>query len=254
MLPRRAEEQARPRIAVKRIGRQPPFRVFLHGFGANAGTFQGLLAALHGTGAAILLDLPGHGGSTVPDRYLAPEEMAHALAEVLLELELGPLHFVGHSLGGLVATHIAAMHPNRVQRLSLISCAGVGPDLNLPFFEAFVSARSIADLMPALSIAYARPPQDLAKVARTLFSWLEKPGVRPYLDAIVHAAPGFRAPIERAFEAGVDVHAIWGARDGISPIANASSLPRGLQPTVLAEVGHLPHIEAPAEVARWLTG
>jgi pyruvate dehydrogenase E2 component (dihydrolipoamide acetyltransferase) len=250
-----ADEVREAGVAVTRIGRDAPVRVLLHGFGSNSGTFQNLLPFLRGKGSLVLVDLPGHGRSGVPDYDPSPDKMAVAVAEALSPLHLDSFQLVGHSLGAMVATHVAAALAPQVSRLSLIACAGVGPELNLSFFRAFLSATAAEDLLPQLAAAYGTPPQDLSKIGRGIFAWLEKPGVRAWLGKVVESAPSFSAAIAPAIAKGIPVSALWGARDIITPVGNARSLPPEVSLDILDDAGHVPHLEAPAEVARWiLTG
>ena len=237
-----------------RIGRGAPFRVLLHGIGSNSGSFQSLLPFLHGKGSLVLIDLPGHGRSGVPTYEPSPDKMALPIVDVLRTLKLNAFQLVGHSLGGIVATHVAVALAPQVTGLSLIACAGVGPELNLSFFRAFLSATSVEDLLPYIAAAYARPPKDLSKVGRAIFAWLERPGVRASFGRVIASASSYPANVAAAVANGIPVSALWGAKDAITPVGNARSLPGSLA-DILDDAGHVPHIEAAAEVARWiLTG
>ena len=64
------------------------------------------------------VDLRGHGRSDWPGSY-SIELFAHDVRGVLEQLDAGPVHLVGHSLGGLVACKVAAAVPNLVRTLVL---------------------------------------------------------------------------------------------------------------------------------------
>jgi len=65
-------------------------------------------------------DLPGHGESTAPEQPLELVEMADVLVRWLDAVGLERAAFVGHSLGSQIVAHVAARHPERVDRLVLI--------------------------------------------------------------------------------------------------------------------------------------
>jgi pimeloyl-ACP methyl ester carboxylesterase len=65
-------------------------------------------------------DLPGHEGSEAAPRALEIEELADTLTAWLDAIGLERAALVGHSLGSQVAAHVAARHPERVDRLVLI--------------------------------------------------------------------------------------------------------------------------------------
>ncbi len=247
-----ADDGVVPRVAMLRIGRDGPVRVLLHGFCSNSGTFQNVLPFLRRHGSIVLVDLPGHGRSGVPDYAPLPSNMGRAIVEALRPLALPSFHLVGHSLGGMIATEVAIAMPSQVESLSLIACAGIGRKLNMKFFQAFTSVASPEELLPHLAVAYAVPPPDLAKIGRAIFEWLGKPGVRAFIDRIVDSAPAHRADVAAAVGLGIPVHALWGSDDQIAPVENAQSLPAGVPLDVLHGAGHLAHLENPAEVARWM--
>ena len=100
--------------------------LLLHGFGADLNSWmftQPVLAEGH---RALALDLPGHGGS---GRDVGAGDGAALSAVVegfLAALDPGPVHLVGHSMGGAIAALLAARRPDLVRSLTLIAPAGLG--------------------------------------------------------------------------------------------------------------------------------
>lgn len=100
--------------------------VFLHGYLDSAGLWEGVAERLDGW--RLALDQRGHGRSMHAgpgQTYFFPEYLADLDA---LLAELGrPVHLVGHSMGGTVATMYAGARPERV--VSVASLDGLGlPD------------------------------------------------------------------------------------------------------------------------------
>src|SRR5690606_33285120 len=86
--------------------------VLIHGWGCDSGTWHPLIPALQELGNVFALDLPGFGA--------APPLEDFTLEAVLQQLEqsLPPRAIlVGWSLGGMLATALAARCPERVTRL-----------------------------------------------------------------------------------------------------------------------------------------
>jgi len=109
-----------------------PVMVFLHGAGFDhtAWALHDRWFAHHGF-AVLAPDLPGHGRSGGPP-LPSVSKMADWAIALLDEAGIGEAHFVGHSMGSLIALEAAARHPQRVTALSLIGTAAamtVGPDL-----------------------------------------------------------------------------------------------------------------------------
>lgn len=98
----------------------------LHGWLDNANSFLRLAEHLDGIDL-VALDLPGHGLSTqrpAGARYYFDDYVFDTLAAAD-ELGWDQFHLLGHSLGGAVASIVAAASPKRIISLALIE--GLGP-------------------------------------------------------------------------------------------------------------------------------
>ncbi|KAK9905015.1 hypothetical protein WJX75_007824 [Coccomyxa subellipsoidea] len=105
----------------------------------------------------LLLDNRGVGRSSIPERRTAYSTtiMAMDVLCILEHLKWAKVHVVGHSMGGMVATRLAAMAPERVASLTLISTTGGGTQ-SIP--------RSWRAVKYALQLANAKSAEDRAKV------------------------------------------------------------------------------------------
>ncbi len=69
---------------------------------------------------------------------------AQDAAALLDHLNLPKAHVAGHSLGGLIATHLAATAPARVDRLALLAAAPVWLPRNTALFRHLIALRDPA--------------------------------------------------------------------------------------------------------------
>lgn len=110
------------RTQIEIDGDGPPV-VFLHGLGATSTCFQPLLPSLHGF-RCIRPDFPGAGRSPRPYVPVTVDSLAETALDVVKIIAGGPAHIVGHSMGTLVAQHLAATAPEWVLSLTLFGPIG----------------------------------------------------------------------------------------------------------------------------------
>lgn len=111
------------------IGQATCAVALLHGWGRSGGDFDELVSrlALHFPACAFLqVDLPGFGGSPLRRQDgLSLDDYCTTLAELFKKIEVTRVTLIGHSLGGRIAMKFVALHPERVEKLVLISAAGI---------------------------------------------------------------------------------------------------------------------------------
>ncbi|HSX32330.1 MAG TPA: alpha/beta hydrolase [Candidatus Saccharimonadales bacterium] len=96
--------------------------VLLHGVGASGAVWHALVKQLEAVGWRVIVpDLLGFGDSPKPqwNNYTVHDHARHVVALLKRLRVKGKVTIVGHSMGTLVATHIAATHPKLVSRLVL---------------------------------------------------------------------------------------------------------------------------------------
>ena len=118
-------------IEIRRVIDGPPEAeavVLVHSLGASLETWDGLAERLAPGYHVVRYDLPGHGGTpAVPGPYTMAG-LAAVLAALLDELAIPRAHFVGASIGGMIAMQLALEAPDRVNRLVLSgTSARLGP-------------------------------------------------------------------------------------------------------------------------------
>ena len=95
--------------------------VFLHGFTQTMNSWKPIAETVADRGfECVVVDLPGHGDSRTVQADL--DTTARLLADTT-----GRAAYVGYSLGGRTALHLAAAHPALVQHLALV---GANPGID----------------------------------------------------------------------------------------------------------------------------
>jgi 3-oxoadipate enol-lactonase len=101
-----------------REGSGPPL-VLLHCLGVDH-HFWDFAKPLSTEFTVYRYDLPGHGASATPPTSYSIADLSTQLAGLIEEHKIGRVHLAGISLGGLIAQHFSATHPELVNRLILI--------------------------------------------------------------------------------------------------------------------------------------
>ncbi|MEU8741093.1 alpha/beta hydrolase [Streptomyces halstedii] len=98
--------------------------LYVHGLGGSSRNWSALMPLLGDRVDGEAVDLPGFGESPPPDDGdYSVTGHARAVIRLLDAERRGPVHLFGNSLGGAVATRVAAVRPDLVRTLTLISPA-----------------------------------------------------------------------------------------------------------------------------------
>lgn len=226
--------------------------ILLHGIGGDGALWAPTLPAFAGH-RALAWDMPGYGAS-------APVEpgfpaLAAALARLLDAAGLETADLVGHSIGGMVAQEFAATWPERVRSLVLYASPPVFGGRTPAFRDSFLAAR-LAPLEAGLGMAGVA-----AALVPGLLGDDPHPAARPAALASMAAIPeaGYRAALatlvgfDRRADLGriaVPTLVVFGEADPMAPFpamhAMASAIPEA-RLGIIANAGHLAHLEKPAE-------
>ena len=104
--------------------------LFLHGLGSSSCFFKTITPSLKSDTRCILIDTPGSGLSELGKAEQSVSSIANDAIAFLDALKVEEkVVVVGHSMGGLVANHIASEYPERVKGVVLIGPVNPNPAL-----------------------------------------------------------------------------------------------------------------------------
>jgi len=228
--------------------------VLVHGFGGDLNNWLFNQPALAENHDVVSLDLPGHGRS---GKAVGPGDMAmltRVLGDFLDAVGIERAHLVGHSLGGAVAMLFAMQNPTRVAGLTLLAPAGLGPEINLDFIEGFIAAGKRKEMQAVLAHLVADPELISRDMINDVLKYKRLDGVDQALRRL--AGSLFPAGRQASLDMGdlakiaAPILVIWGEDDRVLPVSQTENLPKRIEVRRLQGVGHMPHMEASAEVNR----
>lgn len=241
-----------------------PLLVLVHGFVGSKENWLPLMRELGKTHRIVAPDLPGWGDSErKPGADYGPVAQMQRLAAFLRTLKRKPTLLVGHSMGGQIVGLLAARQPGLVERVALMSSAGVRFEENA-FANAVLAGEnpyqvtSRAELKRFLGIVFTDPPfvpwpADEALVRRrradAAFEQevLEQIGRGPDALVLEDELDRIRAP----------VLLLWCRDDKVIDVSAAETFRRGLAQSttvILSGCGHMPLMAQPRQVAEAVTG
>jgi pimeloyl-ACP methyl ester carboxylesterase len=101
--------------------------LFIHGLGSCGEDWKAQVDHFRDRYQVITCDLRGHGQSSKPRAPYSMERFAGDIAALLNELQVGPAHVVGISLGGMIAFQLAVDAPQRVRSLTIVNSGPAVP-------------------------------------------------------------------------------------------------------------------------------
>jgi pimeloyl-ACP methyl ester carboxylesterase len=235
--------------------------VLVHGLGGQWQNWLENIPRAAQDRRVIVLDLPGFGLSPMPDWEITIPAYGRVVEGLCEQLELGRVDMVGNSMGGFIASEVAIQFPQRIDRLVLVSAAGISsanvaqaPALLIGRVAAAITTHSVVDQRLLAARPGARHAA-LALVCRNagalkgdlVYEGFVKGAGKPgFLDAFkANLVYDFR---ERLPEIDRPTLIVWGENDSILPVRDAHEFERLIDDSrkvVMRETGHVPMAERP---------
>jgi sigma-B regulation protein RsbQ len=238
-----------------------PSMVFAHGFGCDQSMWRHVAPAFEADHRVVLFDHVGSGGSDPttydPRRYAALDGYALDVVELIDELGLGPVVFVGHSVSSMIGVLAAIARPELFERLVL-----VGPSpryIDDAGYRGGFTADEIDELLETMGSNYLGWSQTMAPI---IMGNPEQPELGAELtDAFCRTDPAIARSFARATflsdnradlpDVSTPALVLQCREDAIAPVEVgryvADHLPDA-RLTLLDAVGHCPNLSAPDQV------
>ena len=247
------------------IGDGPPL-VFVHGLSGSWQNWLLQLPEFSQDHRCIAVDLPGFGHSPMPSEKITISGYGQWLDRLLDTMGVEGAAVVGNSMGGFIGLEAAIKLPELVERLVLVSAAGLSIEhlRNETALRLLEKGENLAQFVTAHVMAQSswlvrRPrgrlalmwfvvehPEDIdPALAAEQVKGAGKPGFLPALDALTDY------PIrDRLSDIQAPTLIVWGEKDRLVPLKDAhkfDELIPNSRLVVYEDTGHVAMLERPEE-------
>ena len=240
------------RYEAKDGGAGKPWVTLSHSLCCDLTMWDELAVALEPSFSVLRYDTRGHGGSSVPPGAYSFEQLTSDALGLLDALHIARTHFVGLSMGGMIAQHLALAAPQRMAKLVIANSSSRIPPEAGPLWDE--------------RIAIVRAQGCAGVVDGTLGRWFTPgfrdahPEVMARIGALIAGTPADGYAGCAAAIRGLDITAkigaisaptlvIVGADDPGTPLSMAREIHEnapGSKLAILPQAAHLANLEQPA--------
>jgi pimeloyl-ACP methyl ester carboxylesterase len=260
-LTRSVEVAGRSMNVIDTGGDKPPL-LLIHGLGGVWQNWLLTIPAFMETHRVVAPDLPGFGASEMPVGRISIQGYARVIDELCNTLGIDAPIVVGNSMGGFIGAELALTYPTRVQKLVLVSAAGLSveylakePLMTIGRLMSVTATRAGAQAgilirRPRLRRVFlqlvVRYPEKLSlPLASELVRGGSSPGFVGGLDAVLTYKIR-----ERLSEIEVPTLIVWGRNDILVPVGDAARfrelIGENARAVIFEDTGHLSMLERPS--------
>ncbi len=232
-----------------RIAGQGPVFLILHGWGSSSNSWRKMQVLIVKAGFKVIVpDLPGFGVTPSPKGIWGVHEYEDFVFRFLDVLRIKKCILLGHSFGGQISIQFAISHPERIEKLILVSPAVVR---HKPGWRSHVFKYAAKLVGAAL---YVTPSNIGSNIRRGMYALLRRPD---YIHANGVMKDIFKKVIHQDLsqvvqQISVPTLLLWGKRDRMTSIEDGKLVAQkisGVIFTVFPENGHNLHAEDPQKLA-----
>jgi 2-hydroxy-6-oxonona-2,4-dienedioate hydrolase len=246
--------------------------LFIHGLGSSADRWLDIPDALSLYFHTLAIDLPGFGGSDKPsDIEYTIEAFSNIVTEFIDKIRItGEDHgnknaritLVGHSLGGYIASKIAAAADNRnfLDKLVIVDSSG-NLEKPTPILDQYLDAAmnpSKEKVRKVFEQMVANPLIISDILVQGFIDRINNPNSKYAFESSLRNSANTQIGIEnlnKIGEKGIPTLIIWGMYDKVIPAQHAQIFKQAIKDSsviIIPMTGHAPFTEKPALVCEHL--
>ncbi len=245
------------------LGSGPPI-LFVHGLGGCWKNWLEQLLPFSADHRVVAVDLPGFGDSAMPRDKISIRGYGEFVDGFMDALGMEAATIVGNSMGGFVGLECAISHPHRVERLVLVSAAGLSIEnqRSEPLLKLMYAGESLAQWVTARVVGRSREVAGRPRGRKAIMWFVTPHAERLAPELVIEQAsgagkPGFLQALDALSDYPIrdrldDVKCptliVWGRKDLLVPVKDARRFDELISDSRLViydDVGHVAMLEVP---------
>ncbi|MGD8427458.1 MAG: alpha/beta hydrolase [Balneolaceae bacterium] len=230
-------------ITYKKMGTGLPL-IILHGWGSSGQVMMPLAQQLSEIRTCYVLDLPGFGDTSAPDRAWSVDDYADLVEQFIKDQGLDNVDLLVHSFGGRIALKLCARETGMqlIDKVLITGGAGMKPRRNLFYFIKKYTAKM-------LKAPFIILPGNLRERA---LNWLRQTPLWKFLGSSDYSKLSgvmretFVRTVTEYLEPCLpkiphEVLLLWGRDDESAPLYQAERMEQGIKNAALVVIDHAGH-------------
>lgn len=237
-------------ITYRVLGEGKPL-VILHGWGTSGEVMLPLANQLASLRSCYVLDLPGFGDSSTPERPWSVDDYANLVQQFITDQQLSGVDLLVHSFGGRIALKLCARseEARRIGKVLITGGAGMKPKRSLRYYAKKYTAKLLK--APFLVLPPILKEKALNRLRST--SIWKKLGSGDYSKLSGIMRQTFVKTVTEYLEPCLphiphEVLLLWGRDDEATPLYQAKRMEHGIPKAALVvidQAGHYAFLDRP---------
>lgn len=224
-----------------------PDVLFLHGWGASAASYNGVIGSLSQKCRCVAVDFPGCGETDLPEKPLVTDDYLDFVMQFIEKVGLTNPILVGHSHGCRVIMKLCGQGHLSPSKIVMIDGAGIKPRFNL---KKELKVKTFKTVKWFLTLPILKNhTEDTLKKARAHFGSADYNSAPEVMrKTLVNLVNDDMTPYLTGIKASTLL--IWGENDTATPLYMAKQLEKTLPDCglcVIKNAGHWSFVEKPLQ-------
>ena len=223
--------------------------LLLHGLGASAERWEGVIPLFAKKFKVIVPDLIGFGYSDKPMVDYTTDYFLGFISKFVKKVGIKEMNIIGSSLGGQIAAEFIINHNVNVRKLVLVSPSGVMKH-STPALDAYISAAlypSTDSALNAFQVMSGRKKID-EKIVSGFVERMQLPNAKMAFMSTLLGLNNSQVITEKLQLITIPTLIVWGENDSVIPIKYAQSFVSGITDCRFYKMigcGHIPYVDDP---------